>query len=428
MSSDVELLELLIIENRIRMPVKMQPVMTPKRYKFMWGGRAGSKTYSCGKALLKRANEEKIKVLCAREFQNSIAESVHSELSGLIDELNYTDYEVTKNSIYNVRTKSEFIFAGLTGQDKKQSVKGFADVDVCWIEEAQSISKGSLDILLPTIRKQGSEIWFTYNIRLSDDPVELLRRKIEDKDKVEININWYDNPYLSDVILADIQRDKKLYEDNVNDDYLHTWLGNPINISDKSIFKVKEIDEAINREINDEGQIEIGVDVARFGGDRSVMFKRKGLKVIDYRVFEKIDTVELTRQVIDFADRDRAIKIKVDDSGVGGGVTDQLKDGGYNVIPVNNGQKAMDSDKYNNAISEMWFTLKEKINDISLMDIQDLKSELLTREWKLDNKARRVVESKDDYKKRGFRSPDFADALLLCFYQPEEEYFNVEVL
>jgi phage terminase large subunit len=107
-------------------------------------------------------------------------------------------------------------------------------------------------------------------------------------------------------------------------------------------------------------------------------------------------------------------------------LTDILKSKGYNIFPVNNGQQAKDSDRYNNAISEQWFELKEKINEISLPDIQDLKTELMMREWKLDNKGRRIIESKEEYKKKGFRSPDFADALLLCFYNPKPKVFEVQ--
>ena len=91
---------------------------------------------------------------------------------------------------------------------------------------------------------------------------------------------------------------------------------------------------------------------------------------------------------------------------------------GYNVIPINFGAKASNSDKYPNLISEAWFYLQSIIDQISITNDKDLLVELSNREWKMDSKGRRGVESKDDYKKRGFRSPDLADATILCFYTP----------
>lgn len=418
-----------MLEARIAMPEKIKPFLTEhRRYKFAWGGRGGSKTYSGCKILLYLADKRKIKILCAREIQNTIKESIHSEISGIIERYGYSNYDVTQNSIIHTITGSQFIFTGLLHQDQKQSVKGISGVNICLVEEAQAISDGSLKVLLPTIRAQGSEIWFFYNPLLPDDPVELLRCNTPADRKLEININWEDNPYLSEDIKADILQSKKAYDDGISDSYLHIWMGQPVSLSDRSVFKQKEIMQASNRSIRDEGQIEIGADIARFGADRTVLFKRKGHKVIDWKQYQGIDTVAITQNIIDLAEHNKAIRIKVDDSGVGGGVTDQLRHQGYKAIPVNNGQAAKDQDKYNNAISEQWFELKNKINEISIPDIQDLKSELMMREWKLDSKARRQIESKEEYKKKGFRSPDFADALLLCFYEPQEYGAKVEFI
>jgi hypothetical protein len=103
-----------------------------------------------------------------------------------------------------------------------------------------------------------------------------------------------------------------------------------------------------------------------------------------------------------------------------GGVTDYLEKFGFNAIGINNAEKAIDNDKYNNRISEMWFEFKKILPAASLLPLQELKNELVTRFWKMDNKNRRCVESKDEYKKRGFKSPDLADALLLCYAKIED--------
>jgi phage terminase large subunit len=414
----------LIKEDRLRMPEKMKAILKPRRYKFAYGGRGGSKSVSFAKTLLHKANEEKIRVLCAREIQNSIKDSVHSSLKDLIDELGYTEYRVTENSIVNDKTKSEFLFLGLYRQDVKQTIKSYANIDVAWIEEAQSVSKGSLMILDPTIRKENSEIWFSFNRLLPDDPVWMFMEGIEESEKIVIPINHDDNPYLPEVLRKQMLRSKKEYENGVSDDYLHVWLGEPVAYSDRTVLRTKDIIGAVNRKIDGEGQIVIGVDVARFGKDRTVFFKRKGLKIIEWKEYRQQDLITTSRDLVDFVGRNNThIPIKIDDTGVGGGVTDYLRVNGYNVKPINFGGKAQDFNKYNNVISEMWFYFKSIVNEVSIPDLQELKSELLTREYYIDNKERRCIESKDQYRKRFRKSPDYADALLLCYYNVDSESF-----
>jgi phage terminase large subunit len=414
-----KLYSFLVQQNRLRIPKKLKPILTTKkRYIAIHGGRGGAKSVSVSKILLHKAIEKKRRMLCVREIQNSIKDSVHSSLKDLIFELKYDrEYKVTENGIVHKRNKSDFIFMGLYLQDVKQTIKSYANVDICWVEEAQSVSEGSLKILDPTIRKKGSQIIFTFNRFLPDDPVWMFLQSIPDSEKLVIHINYDENNYLPDVLLKQALRSKAEYEENLNKDYPHIWLGNPAQYGDRTIIAYEELKQAVNRDIDDEGQIVIGVDVARFGKDRTIFFKRKGLKVIEWKSYPKTSVDEICDLLVEFTGRlNTHIPIRVDDTGIGGGVTDFMKRYGYNVIPVNFGQTAMDKDLYTNAISEMWFTFKDKLPEISIPDIQELRNELLTREYKFDNKQRRQVQSKEEYKKKYKKSPDFADALLLCFY------------
>ncbi len=188
---------------------------------------------------------------------------------------------------------------------------------------------------------------------------------------------------------------------------------------------VKMFENALDPKFDTTGQDEIGVDVARGGTDDTVMYHRKGLKVIEEKVLsspqlpEKAKLVYIADEVKRFAGHDKATPIKLDDTGVGGGVTDILQNEGYNVIPVSFGGAAKEPDKYPNTIAEMWFEVGKIVHEIACPPDDRLQSELVNRKQKaLDKKGRRVVESKDDYKGRGFRSPDKADAFLLTFYTP----------
>ena len=403
---------------RILMPPKLLPILNKARYKFVYGGRGAAKSRSFAKALVYIGNKRKIRVLCAREFQMSMKDSVHSELKTVIKNNMYTDYETPNTGIYNRRNETEFIFAGLYGQDSKQSIKSYSDIDYCWIEEAQAASEGSLSILIPTIRKHGSEIWFSFNRLFIFDPIWQLKERTNPKRKIEINVNWQDNPFISQELLEEREDAYKAYLEGKNHSYPHVWDGTPMSFGEKIIIPYDDIMQAVRRNASEEGGVVIGADIARYGDDRSVFFKRKGLKVIDYKIYQKTSVIETARHLIDFVGRHNVqIPILIDDSSMGGGVRDYLEEFGYNMVPILFNQRAKETDKYNNAISEMWFEMKDRIKEIQIPDLQDLHVELASRQWKIDIKARRCVESKDDYKKRGYRSPDLADALLLCFYQ-----------
>jgi hypothetical protein len=211
-------------------------------------------------------------------------------------------------------------------------------------------------------------------------------------------------------------------------------LGEIVDASADSIIKLSQvlamIKNAADPAFKDEGQEEIGVDVARGGSDDTVMYGRKGLKVTvtgkkviaSKQLPEKAKLVYIADEVERFVGFNKTIRIKIDDTGVGGGVVDILQAKGYNVVPINFGADAKEPDKYPNTISEMWFEVGKIIQEIACQASPRLQTELVNRRQKsLDKKGRRVVESKDEYKARGFRSPDEADAFLLAFYDPKNK-------
>ena len=392
---------------KVNIPQKIKPLFIEhKRYNILEGGRGGGKSHAVAEHLLIEGLKEKKRILCTREVQKSIDDSVYKLLCDKIIEHGY-NYVIQNNKIFSPVTGSEFFFSGLQGHTIN-SIKSFEAIDICWVEEAQTISKKSLDILVPTVRKEDSYFIFTMNRYEEMDPVYDFCMKHDNT--LHIKINYPDNPFCPKELIDEAERCKDISKD----DYLHIWLGEPINQAEMAIIKRGEVLASFSRPKDTEGQVEFGVDVARFGNDRTVITKRKGLAMLDCWQFTKQDTVETANFIM--AQATQEDMIKVDDTGVGGGVTDILASNGYNVVPVNFGESANDKDKYPNAISEMWFEFAEMIGDITLIDMDGLLEELTTRQWKMDNKGRRKVESKDDFKKRYGRSPDIADSVLLCFY------------
>lgn len=378
-----------------------------------YGGRASGKSQAVAQALLVRGRGKRLRILCTREVQNTIKDSVHKLLSDLIEKYGFGEYVVYRDSIVNLLTGTEFLFKGL--RHNINEIKSTEGIDICWVEEAQSITEASMNILTPTIRKPGSQMIYTFNRFNELDPVfvkyvlnpppKTYARKVNFDVLLKLGL-------LPDAIITEMQAD----EANPSL-YAHKWLGEPLAQSDKAILNRDSILDAMRREIDDDGATFIAVDVARMGDDRTVFWKRKGLKTTDTRKYTKLRTPEICDRLEQFADFDTEAQIKVDDTGVGGGVTDEMMKRGYNVIPINFGGEPSDKDKYPNWISEAWFNMAEILNQIQLPMDSDLLMELSTRNWTQDVKGKRRVEGKPEYKKRGFRSPDIADACIICYHQ-----------
>ncbi len=387
------------------------------RHAIIEGGRYSLKSHTVARYVLLRARSEKLRIACLRQFQKNIGDSSYQLLIDLIQQYNFTDFEWTKDKIINKVTGSEFIFKGLD-RNVETTIKSLEGVDIAWIDEAQTITAKSIRILVPTIRKAGSQLVWTFN-RITDlDPV--LNYFITNPPRKDVWHLFTDyriaqkNGWLSKEILYEIEQSRF----NHPEDYAHDYLGKAINQTDRNIIPVASVMEAMGREFEPEGAIEVGVDVARLGSDRTVFVMRKGLKEIKRVSYTKKRTTEVCDLLENFVDQNKEALIKVDDTGVGGGVTDEMIKRGYNIMAINFGAKAKNPDKYPNMISEAWFYMQSIIDDIGLSENKDLLTELSNREWKMDSKGRRGVESKDSYKKRGYRSPDEADATILCFYTP----------
>ncbi len=156
------------LRKRIDVADSFEFLLEPHRYKVAWGGRGGGRSWAYARELLRRTCTEKLLILCAREFQKSIRDSVHRLLSNQIDLLGFgREFYITRQSIVS-RAGSEFIFEGL--KENVTKIKSLEGVDIAWVEEAEKVSSDSWDILIPTIRKNGSEIWVTFNPDLETDP------------------------------------------------------------------------------------------------------------------------------------------------------------------------------------------------------------------------------------------------------------------
>jgi phage terminase large subunit len=200
-------------------PVKLACLFEPKRYKVLYGGRGGAKSWGVARALLIKGAKDPLRILCAREFQVSIKDSVHKLLADQIAQLGLSEfYEVTNTSIKG-RNGTEFFFAGL--KNNIMSIKSFEGVDICWCEEAQTISKTSWNVLIPTIRRDNSEIWVTFNPELETDDTYQRFVISPPESAIVQKITWRDNPWFPQTL----REEKENLEIHDHNAYLNVWEG-----------------------------------------------------------------------------------------------------------------------------------------------------------------------------------------------------------
>jgi hypothetical protein len=205
--------------SQIEFPEALSFLFEPARYKVPYGGRGSSKSWSVARALVLLAAQKPLRILCAREFQNSTKESVHRLLADQIEAMGLVALYDVQETVILGKNGSEFLFKGL--RRNVQGIKSTEGIDICWVEEAQTVSASSWDLLIPTIRKQGSEIWITFNPDLEEDETYVRFVKHPPPGALVRLINFSDNPWFPDTLRAEAEHLKS----RDLDAYRHVWLG-----------------------------------------------------------------------------------------------------------------------------------------------------------------------------------------------------------
>lgn len=242
------------LKRRLALPPRFNGIWKPYRYKVFHGGRGSAKSWSVAAALVVLASVLKLRILCTREYQNSIADSVHHLLVTQINRLGLAHlFEVTQKTIYCRTTGSEFIFKGL--HHNVNEIKSTEGIDICWVEEAQRVSKESWKVLIPTIRGPHSEIWVTFNPEDEHDPTfENFITNTPPRSLV-VQVNYNHNPHFPEVLREEMEYMKKVDFEA----YEHVWEGKPKKHSKAQIFSGKYRIEGF--------EIPPGVDRFYYGAD-----------------------------------------------------------------------------------------------------------------------------------------------------------------
>jgi len=233
-----------------RFPPKLKFLFRPKRYKVAYGGRGSAKSWNYARALIIKMVEcvgklktEQLRMLCAREFQNSLKDSVHQLLCDQIELMGFSQYFSITDKEIKTHWGSYIIFAGLHNNQTK--IKSMEAIDICWVEEAEKVSDRSWEILIPTLRKPGSEIWVTFNPDSEDDPTykRFVKNRADLGDTAHVvKLSWRDNPWFPEEL-----RKEKDYLARVDAAaYEHVWEGECRTNSDAQIMRGKYVIQAFD--------------------------------------------------------------------------------------------------------------------------------------------------------------------------------------
>lgn len=423
------------------------------RYKVAYGGRGSGKSWTIARLLIEISRLMPVRILCAREFQNSISDSVIQLLADTIERHKYTnEFDVQRNRIYNLQTGALFMFYGIKNNPTK--IKSLEGVDICWVEEAENVSKESWDILIPTIRKDGSEIWISFNPKnILDDTYQRFIVN-PPSDIAAIKVNYTENPYFPETLRLEMEdckrKDFELYR--------HIWEGEPVADSDLAIIKPVWIEAAVDAHIRLEftasGRKRVGFDVADDGADSNANCFAYGSVVLAVEEWSGEDVISSAQLTHTNAIKWQADEIIYDSIGVGAGVKAEYKrletgkilctgfNAGASVFEPDEfyTQDKTNGDMFANIKAQAWWLLRDRFYKtwravnfgdaypademISLSsEIQGLdylKAELSRPRVDHDNNGKVRVESKKDMRKRGIPSPNKADALVMCFAPKED--------
>lgn len=342
-------------------------------------------------------------------------------LCDTIERLGYPNWKITDTYLENKKTKSRIVFKGLKDIRAAKSVKGYESFDIVWVDEAETVIQDSWDLLIPTIRKDNSELFVTFNRYEEFDPVYNEFCLVPNEKILVIPINWRDNPYFTSRNKWDMEKMKELDYDK----YLNVWEGEPIAQIENAVIPQRLVREAVERNIkNPEGDLSVGVDMAAFGGDFITFYMRKGYKIIASEKHKNQDVLKTGEDLNNFILRNGGniyIEIKIDLGGIDGGGLPPVMRKIYkyeNVIGVNFGGTSKDKDNYANIATEMYFDVLKIMPYIDMPDDKLLRQDLTCRKYGYNEKRQKKIEKKKDFKEKYKHSPDDGDGFLLCYYNP----------
>jgi len=417
----------LVVPDILKIPPKLEP-MIRRLNEYMIclldGGRGSGKSHSVGRFLLFLGEKRKLRIVCGREIQANIEESVYQLLVDLID-LYDLAYDVQAKKITHKKSGTVFKFKGFR-EHGRVSIKGLEGVDILWIDEAQSIAKSTLDIIMPTMRKEKVKVFFTMNRFLREDAVPAYC--VGRPEALHIKINFVDNPYCPLVLKIQAEDCRRRSER----DYRHIWLGEPIASASDYLFNFDKLHESLK--VKPFGDLYynhrvLGIDFAAQGDDLCVgtILDRKSNQhwdLTERMPWDESDTMVSVGKIVAMIGEYKPDVSVLDIGGMGKVVYDRLTEVGVDIIPFDGGSTdGIDKAAYGNWRAQGYYELVDWF-DSKFLCIGEKDKEVIEQAEHIKMKYRsngvRLIQSKIDMKKAppvgcGF-SPDDLDSLMMAVH------------
>jgi hypothetical protein len=402
----------------------------PERFILYGGAMGGGKTvWLCNEGLqLSLDYPGNVGYLCRQEL-TSFRRSTGMTLGETIPNQLIKIHHQTES--YYQLINGSIIFYGGLGDDQK-AIDRLKSMNLGWfgIDQAEEVSESHFLLLASRLRLILPYIKYKGLLSANPAPGWVKHRFIEQKlpDHVFIPALPKDNPYLPGDYESTLQ---ELYKGH--EELIRAWLNGDWDAleSGNYLFKYKDIKDAIERDVKDGDKTKvIGVDLARFGDDNSVACVREGCSVIWLEQWAKTDLMTSTGKVVNLIQRFSPDAVNIDVIGIGAGVVDRLKEQKFHVNGVNVAEAASDKLKYANVRAEAYWQLAERFQkcEINIPDDLEVIAQLSSIKYKFDSHGRLQIEAKEDMKKRGLKSPDKADSLVLAFMESPNREIRIRWL
>ena len=388
------------------------------RYFIIKGGRGGGKSQTVARFFLYLCDKYKLRAVCGREIQNSISESVYSLLADLIREFQL-NFEIAATKISSNTVESNINFRGFREQGAF-NIQGMEGVDLLWIDESQALTKQTLDVLIPTIRKENARIIFTMNPHVYNDPVIVMLAKRSDC--LVLDINFDENPFCPVALKKEAEECRKLSEK----DYEHIWMGKPLDQSEDALYALQDFENGKRHAhalAAGYGLRVAGFDIARYGDDKCAAFIFQQMGALHWEEiycdeWEHRDLNYTTGRILMITNDHNVDMAAIDEDGLGAGPLDSLKMGRgleYFVGFRNPSIGYQENKSFCNPRTVNAYKLKDAlVAGHRHIKTQKVIDELLTIKYGFDHNQRRILVSKEAMRKDGIKSPNLGDAVIMA--------------
>ena len=405
----------------LNLPPKLLPFISnlgKYRYYLADGGRGSGKSQALARLIIYICEKRRVRVCCGRETQNSIEESVYRLFVDLIRAFGL-NFRITSSKIVHNVTGSEIVFKGFR-ENGVENTKGMEGFDLLWVDEAQTLTKRTIDVVIPTIRKPNSVIWFSMNRFVRNDPV--YEFCVSRENCLHIHIDYFENPFCPKELIEEAELCKK----NNEAEYRHIWLGEPMSVAEDYLFNFDKLDKMKTIEpwgdINFMPQRVMGIDFAAQGNDLSVAtvidrVSQTHWKVIEQVAWSESDAMVSIGKIVDLIGKYKPTASALDVGGMGYVVYNRLQELGIRINPFNGAEQQGVPQEYGNTRAWGYYTLKEYIDsERIIMNSEETIKELEEIRFKYKSNGERLIMSKDDMRKQGIHSPDRADSLMMAVF------------